>query len=334
MQATQLAELPPELIHKIALTGYLTPPQVAALSQTCHQMASILVWDEYGNNIHHALNGVLPNVKAQRWKAAQYAAHRGWFVDDREDGEGVWKEVAKAVVGHEKIDLDADDNLTGWEDVMITSLSLPAARGWRESWKYMDCGCWFKTSILHIAAHRGSERVVDWVAERGGNLEVRNQWRETPLFVASKAGRLGMVRKLVDAGADLMTRSTVSECVLHAACQSGRVDLLRYLLGLGLLDVDEEDEKGGTPLGDACYRGNLDVVTLLVEEGGADVNKADGEGRTPLFGACWKGWEDIVRYLLQVGVDPRVVNHGGYTPLDVAQRWNHDTIVAILQASE
>ena len=65
-----LAGLATELIHNVALSGWLEPGDVAALAQTCRRMAEVLVWDEYGANIHHALLGVTENVKGQRWKAA------------------------------------------------------------------------------------------------------------------------------------------------------------------------------------------------------------------------------------------------------------------------
>ena len=58
-----LVDLPPELLHKVAFSGTLSYTDVSALSQTCCRMKSIFLDDAYGRDIHHALKGVVENVK-------------------------------------------------------------------------------------------------------------------------------------------------------------------------------------------------------------------------------------------------------------------------------
>ena len=327
-----LVGLATELIHLVALSGWLRFEDVCALALSCKRMNTVFVDDEYGRNIHHALLGVMKNVRTKRWVSAMYAVRRKWFVGGEEEEESVWRKVAEVVVGDGKIDVSAVEDLKGWENVILVTLSLPGVTGCLEVWDYMHHTLLFKISLLHIGATVGSERVVDWVMERGGDLlEVRNGWGQTPLWRACVTGHLGVAKKLVESGADVMVKDDNLESVLHAACQSGDVDVARYLLGLGVLDVEGRDEMGWTPLGSSCLLGHLDVVKLLVEEGEVDVNEYDEDGWTPLFWACREGKEDVVRYLLTAGADVGITDGDGDTPMDVAKMTKQNGVVRLLE---
>ena len=299
-----LVEMAPELIHKVALSGYLTFSEVNALSQTCRRMKSIIVDDDYGRDIHYALKGVMENVKGKRWKAAEYAMSRRWYEGGEET---LWREVAEVVVGGgvEKIQLASEEDLTGWENVLLAGLALPGASGGLGMWGHMRYGWLNKTSVLHLAAWLGGERVVDWVVEQSGDLERKNERALTPLFVACRAGRLGVVKRLVEAGADMMTMGEFEMSLAHGASQSGNVVLLRYVLELGVLDVEEVDSLGRTPLVVACECGYFDVVKMLVEEWSVGVDVKDEEGRNvargPLSCACGGGNLEMVRLLVDAG---------------------------------
>ena len=305
-----LVGLAPELIHKVALSGWLEVGDVAALSETCCMMASILVWDEYGKDLHVALLGVMENVRAGRWRSARYAVGRGWYGEEECGEEGVWKVVVEGVVGRGKIDLTMEEDLKGWEDVLFSALSLPAARVCLEGWT-MDA--LVVVSLLHVAAAVGSLRLAKWVAERGGDLEVKDEYEETPLSVACMAGHVGVAKQLVESGADVTARNDNGESVLHTACGGGGVAVVRYLLGLGVFDVNEEDDAGESPLSCACSGGHVEVVKVLMEEGGESVD-VDVEGRNPfgpLFDACYSGKVEIVRMLVDAGAGSAVEKDGG-----------------------
>ena len=294
----------PELIHKIGLSGWLAFEDVCALALSCKRMKSIIVDDDYGRDIHHALKGVMENVRGRRWRSARYAVRRKWFVRRKEDEESLWRKVAEVVEGRKKIVLEGEGELGGWEGVMMAALSLPGARGCLESWDHLRHRRRFKMCLLYIAARVGSVRVVDWVVERGGDLEARNGWDDTPLITACIAGSLGVVRRLIEYGADVRSKGRWERNALHGACESGDVGVVELVLGVGVLDVGEGDKTGMTPLYIACGLGHLDVVKLLVEERwGVDVNKGERMGRTPLFRACEKGWVEVVQVLLEAGAD-------------------------------
>ena len=289
----------PELVHKVALSGWLTFAEVKALSQTCRRMKTIFVDDEYGRNIHHALKGVVENAQAKNWVSARYAVTRQWC---GEAGvEGVWRELVEAVFLTSKVVLESANDLEGWENVLLDALSLPGARGYLEMWNYGRNG-YFVTSLLHEAAYVGSERVVDWVVERGGKLGVETDSRLTPFWVACEAGHLRVARKLVASGADVEKRDMDNQSALFIACRNGRLDVVEYLLGLGVFDVDERDEFGRGLLDVACLGGHMDVVNMLLEKGGAklDVEGPDAFGLVTF--ACMGGSVEIIGLLVEKGV--------------------------------
>ena len=225
----------------------------------------------------------------------------------------MWKEVAEVVVREERNVVEDKVDVRGWENVLLAALALPRTRGWEEEWDSVYCGLTVSMSLLHIAVAVGSERVVGWVMERGGDvLEGRTSKGATPVFVACETGRLGVV--------------------LHAACQQGDVGVVRCLLGLGGLDVDEGNIRGQTPLHLACAGGHVEVVKILVEEGGADVDRVDGGKETPLFEACRNGRVEVVGYLLDAGADAGVRDGWGRTVLDEARGGGYADLVDLLDS--
>ena len=58
---------------------------------------------------------------------------------------------------------------------------------------------------------------------------------------------------------------------------------------------------------------------------------AADDGATPLFMAAQKGHLDVVRELVSAGVDKSVKSQWG-TPLEIAQRQGHQSVVHFLSA--
>ena len=73
----------------------------------------------------------------------------------------------------------------------------------------------------------------------------------------------------------------------------------------------------------AAYFGHTNVVTMLVEVG-ADVMKANNDGVTTLHWAALNDRMDVIEVLLAAGADPKAVDSGGRTALDMAVRGGED----------
>jgi len=64
--------------------------------------------------------------------------------------------------------------------------------------------------------------------------------------------------------------------------------------------------------------GMLAAVKYLVEELHVDVNARDHEGNTALHNAAARGDNEMILYLVSKGADPKAVNRGGVTTVDMA----------------
>lgn len=324
---TNITTLAPEIIHEIALTGYLSHQDVSALSQTCKTMASLLIHDTYGHDIHHALLGVTANVNAKNWVAARYALKRRWFTED-----DVWKRVVEAPVGEmgwsqKTVDLVTPEDIAGWESVVLPAMALPGTSGCLDSWtRASTVHGEERTSLLHAAASVGSRVLVRWVLERGGMLDQDNGFpSRTPLWLACREGHPEVAKILVERGANIMTKDRLLSSTLLAAVHSGDARLVLYLLERRVLDVDELDTSGNYPLGIACWYGHLDVVVLLVEQGGADLNLEGQNPRGPRVWACAGGHCDVVAFLLPFGSEAL-----WEVPLVTAAEKGHVNVVHLL----
>ena len=326
----------PEVMHKVALSGWLEFEDVKALALTCKRMKSIFVDDAYGRDIHYALKGVMKNVRKRRWTAARYAVRRRWFVEGKEEEKSVWRKVAN-VVGRRKIVATKND-LGGWESVLMAALSLPGASGWEETWSVRTKGGEEgQMSLLHVAARVGSEVVVDWVAERGGDLGVEDHEYVNPLQLASLEGQVKVVKKLVERGADVVIADPFSRDALHNACRGGDPETVRYLLSLGVFGVNEKTTFGFRPLDIACLSGNVDVIRVLLDQGRVDLNEPGDRGKTALHLVVsarkteTKGRVNMVKVLLDLGADAGIVDDKEETVLDVARRQGWDRVVRVLE---
>jgi ankyrin repeat protein len=97
-------------------------------------------------------------------------------------------------------------------------------------------------------------------------------------------------------------------------------------------DVNQQDDKGYTPLIMATYYGSYDVAQFLLDHGAA-TEKKDSSGRTALMGASFKGDERDVALLLQHGADANAKDSKGLTSMMYAVMFGRVSVVKLLHAS-
>jgi ankyrin repeat protein len=86
-------------------------------------------------------------------------------------------------------------------------------------------------------------------------------------------------------------------------------------------------------LSEAMKAEHIPEIRRLVQAG-ADVNVINKNGLTPLMVACGLGYTDIARLLLEARADVTIKARffgKEYSPLSVAQQWNHPDIVKLLK---
>ncbi|MDP6795777.1 MAG: ankyrin repeat domain-containing protein [Verrucomicrobiota bacterium] len=87
----------------------------------------------------------------------------------------------------------------------------------------------------------------------------------------------------------------------------------------------------GTPIWAAAEAGNREVVRRHLVAG-TDANTRDGQyGASSLHWAAWCGHSDIVELLIATKANVNAVNSDGETPLDCAENFSQNEIIALLR---
>jgi ankyrin repeat protein len=117
---------------------------------------------------------------------------------------------------------------------------------------------------------------------------------------------------------------------LFTAARTNDVKLVQALID-NRADIDQQDEKGYTPLILATYNGSYEVAELLLKHHAA-TEKKDRSGRTALMGAAYKGDEREITLLLDNGADINATDSKGLTSMMYAVMFARISAIKTLRA--
>ena len=140
---------------------------------------------------------------------------------------------------------------------------------------------------------------------------------------------LAEVKKLIAAGVspNLLVKGG-NPLTVYAVREKSK-QILDYLIGLKGVDVDHPNLSGETVLMMASLYGMLPEVKVLVDKRGAEINKS---GWTPLHYACTEGHLAVADYLLSKGAKVDALSESDTTPLMMAVRsGNIETVSTLLK---
>ena len=117
------------------------------------------------------------------------------------------------------------------------------------------------------------------------------------IFEFAKNGDFDGVKNLIENGTDVNIQDEYGQTPLHLASESSYLDVVKFLIENGA-DVNITNNNG-TPLHNACENGHLDIVKFLIENG-ADINIKDKEGKKPLdYIECNEENFDIIKFIIE-----------------------------------
>ena len=163
--------------------------------------------------------------------------------------------------------------------------------------------------------------VANLLYKHGAVVDVRDEFKWTPLHPASQLGHGDIVRWLLNHGADINAQAISGLTPLHRALYSTQLGVVQVLLEHNP-DINSRDTNGDTPLHFALshidYSGGVGVeITRRLLEHGADPNIRYRDS-TPLHQASSKGWLEVARLLLSHGAKVDDKDGDGLTPFQVA----------------
>lgn len=166
---------------------------------------------------------------------------------------------------------------------------------------------------LHLASANDHAAVAKLLIDAGVPLETRNVWGGTPLHCAASRGSMDVVEMLLARGSNIHATTTRAETALHLAKSA---DVIEFLIEQGL-KVNALDDNQDTVLHRAVARADIRAcMVVLANQAEVDVTNLDDE--TPLHIAARLGHDTLIQMLLNVGSNPDLVNVVGMTAADVA----------------
>jgi hypothetical protein len=120
-------------------------------------------------------------------------------------------------------------------------------------------------AILHLAAAAGSSTMIEFLARKGADFDVRtSELRRTPLMCAAKAGKVDATMTLLENGSmrHMDAVDTHGWTALHHAAANGTPELVTVLLMCGA-NAYQRNDRGLIPLDEAMAVGRMNVVEAI-----------------------------------------------------------------------
>jgi uncharacterized protein len=119
--------------------------------------------------------------------------------------------------------------------------------------------------------------------------------------------------------------------LLHDAISYKKKEIALDLIAKGI-NVNQQGNKGMTPLQHALELKDYDVVYAIIEAG-ADVNIRDSYGNNSLWTAVINAGDyGLVKLILEKGGDALTKNKAGRSPLDLANQIGDEQLIKLLKS--
>lgn len=186
-------------------------------------------------------------------------------------------------------------------------------------------------TALALAATRSDPVVVETLLDYV-NVDTPNNIGSTPLIIAAEGGKADMVIAMLKKNADWRPQNQDGDTAFSKAVIHGHVSVVRALLNHGVEHHVAEGSKR-TLLHVACSSGKTKptMIDLLLEKG-LQIDEQGDRGDTPLHNAARTGNTDVIRTLLNLGADQLIEDHEHRSPLTVAWQNGHSNLVKLLQS--
>lgn len=186
-------------------------------------------------------------------------------------------------------------------------------------------------TALALAATKSDPIIVETLLDHV-DVNTPNNIGSTPLIIAAEGGKADMVTAMLKKNADWRPQNQDGDTAFSKAVIHGHVPVVKALLNHGVEHHVAEGSKR-TLLHVACSseKTKPEMIDLLVEKG-LEINEQGDRGDTPLHNATRIGNIEVTRSLLVLGADQLIEDHQHRTPITVAWQNGHSNLVKLFQS--
>eukprot|EP00795_Rhopilema_esculentum_P007079 gene7079-12719_t len=199
---------------------------------------------------------------------------------------------------------------------------------------------------IHHAVCESYFNPVRLLLEWGSEINAKNIWGGTPLYLLSSSDDEDLIKLLLQNGADPLVQDHHGMTCLHESSTLGNITFMALVINHEQNSVNENKQKAETLLVNirdingasaiqlaAAYK-SIEATTLLLSCG-ALLNTPDDYGSTSLHYGAFGGTIEIVTMLVESGADIHALDNNGSTPIQIALNRNYfETASAIQKAAE
>jgi ankyrin repeat protein len=195
------------------------------------------------------------------------------------------------------------------------------------------------SALMVAAQYQEGDAAINLLLDRGAQVAPPSDgaavFSANPFVLASYAGNAKSLKRLLAAGGKVdeafIAIGTSRTTPMLGAFKFGDVDVANTLLDLGA-PVDFADGNGITMLGRTVLNNEVEMARALIARG-AHVNVVDKLGMTPLLWAANVDFGDtaMIELLLKSGAKTDARNKDGLTPLELARKHTHTTLIPALE---
>lgn len=184
-----------------------------------------------------------------------------------------------------------------------------------------------KCTALHFAAKYNYCECIEYLLQRGIDVNVMNSRGQTPIIFAAISGSHESIELLASHGGDINRADKIDNqrwSPIFYAIRNSHVRCVDSLIKRNAHLNAIIDINGLTPIFHALH--NHDCIKLLANNG-ADINYPDKSGRTPIFHAVFKKDVPLIELLINFEANVDHVDIKGWTPLFYAIEEGDDQII-------
>ncbi|KAM0264307.1 hypothetical protein ACHAQJ_000797 [Trichoderma viride] len=174
----------------------------------------------------------------------------------------------------------------------------------------------------------GHQAVIQLLVEKGADINAKDSFGRTALFIAARKCRYAIARLLIEKGADINAKDDEGRTALWAAAIYKHEAIIELFIEKGA-DINAKDNQAQTVLWVTSTFKHRAIIELLAAKG-ADMNAKDNNGQTALFEASRHGEHDIMKLLIQKGADINAKDNNGRTALWIASKCGHKAVIGLL----